>query len=75
MSARALAEFSSTMQVRETQVVNPFYDRPTRDLYCADRRISLQYLGEFSLVCGLPADATDLQLDELRCIVDTCAAF
>eukprot|EP00974_Lingulodinium_polyedra_P105240 10190326-Lingulodinium_polyedra.AAC.1 len=65
MNARDLAEFSSTIQVRETQVVNPFYGHPTRDLYCADRRISLQYLGESILVCDLPADITDLLLDEL----------
>eukprot|EP00974_Lingulodinium_polyedra_P073413 7108227-Lingulodinium_polyedra.AAC.1 len=60
MSARALVEFSSTMQVRETQVVNPFYDHPARDLYSADRRLALQYLGESILVCDLSADITDL---------------
>eukprot|EP00974_Lingulodinium_polyedra_P064108 6192152-Lingulodinium_polyedra.AAC.1 len=68
MSARAFAEFSRTMRVREARAMHPFDTYPARSVYCADRRFSLQYLGETVLVCDLPGNLTDLSLAELRCV-------
>eukprot|EP00974_Lingulodinium_polyedra_P065336 6317222-Lingulodinium_polyedra.AAC.1 len=61
------------MQVREMRVASFLEAFPARSIYCADRRLSLQYLGETILVAGLPDAITDLPLDDLRSIVETCA--
>eukprot|EP00974_Lingulodinium_polyedra_P127554 11202598-Lingulodinium_polyedra.AAC.1 len=63
------------MRVREVRATDPLDAFPTRNSYCADRELSLQYLGETVLVSDLPNDLTDLSLAGLRCIVDTRAAF
>eukprot|EP00974_Lingulodinium_polyedra_P040441 3884548-Lingulodinium_polyedra.AAC.1 len=62
------------------RVASPLEAFPTRSIYCADRRLSLQYLGETILyetilVADLPRAINDLPLDGLRSIVETCAAF
>eukprot|EP00974_Lingulodinium_polyedra_P024528 2374450-Lingulodinium_polyedra.AAC.1 len=60
-----MADFLRAVQVREVRAMSPFDTYPARSLYCVDRRLSLQYLGETVLVCDLPSNLTDLSLAEL----------